>query len=921
VPDEFDATRTSITSSYTSPSTPGTQAPATAFGPYRLLKPLGEGGMGRVWEAEHEQTSRIVALKIAHSSLNSAEDRERFIREARLAASISHRNCVFVFGAVESAGARAIAMELVRGCTLKDLVKEGKPIDPKEAVRIAIEMIDGLDAAHAKGILHRDIKPANIFIDSDSGAAKVGDFGLSTSISPIAGTAPDVSTQASFAGTPSYASPEQLQGRDLDVRSDIYAVGATLYYLLAGRPPFIERDLITLVASVSARNPDPPSKYNPQVPPDLDLVVLKCLAKTPEARYEDYAALRNALTIESPAPLNRRLLAGAIDSLIAGSPSWLMSQLLWAGNDRSPLRQLLMLAVFGLGFTALGALEGVKGWSPGKLAVGILVRKKLAPPGLSSGLQRSVIFFACQNLPLLALYCFLGSTQGWNLISLQPSPLELCFPFLFLFAPFLMARRSNGWSGLHDRFTATQVTLQRSIVKRVDAAIEEPSIPQPSQNIGLFQLFGESRPFHQSALHNAWDPDLRRRAAIVTHPPHTPMLPLERREAQRRGSLRWIMGERAADLCWDAYEMPDGAPLEDFAHKPIQAALLPLILADLCEELGHNSEATLDLRRVLITQNHRGILCDFPASPSLQPQWVPRESFLLQVAKTLSAGQPPPLSVASILAGLSTADQHPQAANQLRNLSFQPLNRPKRLLQLLLANCAFFSMLISAGFDIWSVNQIPNLQELPATLQRISETKDPAEKALLSRYLKAQFFNQDYDGPGRRQLENALRNAGMKDHKAKLARVIDAPNLAPATPAEIATTRPIVQKLVSQSEYSKLRISITPQVVLAPLLAGVCLQFLIGLVASLITGAPLSFWLTGLALTNSSGTAAPRWRAAARCAIPLALGFGGLSVVAGDIPQAMAIVPTLFVIGFAMTIANYRRGPLERLLGLWVSPR
>jgi eukaryotic-like serine/threonine-protein kinase len=130
MPDEFDATRTSITSSYTAPSTAESKAHATAFGPYRLVKPLGEGGMGRVWEAEHETTSRTVALKIAHSALNSAEDRERFLREARLAASISHRNCVFVFGAVESDGARAIAMELVRGCTVKDLVQGGKPIDP-----------------------------------------------------------------------------------------------------------------------------------------------------------------------------------------------------------------------------------------------------------------------------------------------------------------------------------------------------------------------------------------------------------------------------------------------------------------------------------------------------------------------------------------------------------------------------------------------------------------------------------------------------------------------------------------------------------------------------------------------------------------------------------------------------------------------
>ena len=156
----------------------------------------------------------------------------------------------------------------------------------------------------------------------------------------------------------------------------------------------------------------------------------------------------------------------------------------------------------------------------------------------------------------------------------------------------------------------------------------------------------------------------------------------------------------------------------------------------------------------------------------------------------------------------------------------------------------------------------------------------------------------------------------MTDAKAKLAQI----TTPPATPEEVATTRPIVQKLAAQSKYSNIRITVKARDVVGPLWAAVSIQFLVGLLASLITGVPLSFWLTGLALTNFAGTAAPRWRAAARCAIPLAISAGGLFLTR-NAPLARPVVPTLLVIGFAVTIWNYRRGPFERLLGLWVSPR
>lgn len=932
MPEDFEATRTSVNTSRTAPATPETKAHYAAdssacFGPYRLLKSLGEGGMGQVWEAEHRDTSRIVALKIAHSGLSSEADRERFIREARLAASISHRNCVFVFGAVESNGAIAIAMELVRGGTARDLVRDGKPIAPQEAVRIAIETIDGLEAAQAKGILHCDIKPANIFIDSDTGAAKVGDFGLSTrllsAVAAAVQASSDVSTTASFAGTPSYASPEQLQGRTLDVRSDIYSVGATLYYLLAGRPPFAERDLITLVASIAGRNPDPPSRHNPHVPPDIDAVVLKCLAKDPADRYEDYAALRDALVSEAPAPPSRRLLAGVIDSFLSDGLLWPLSSLLWAGSSETPGPQLILLLVRASVCLSFGALEGVKGWSPGKLAFGLHVRNKLGPPGLRTGLLRSSLFFLCQYLPTIALLCFLGFTRGWQVHSAESSEWLPWTEVVFVFAPFVTARRSNGWAGLHDRLTSATVTVKRWTLKR--AALLEaresaiPQIPQPCEYIGPFQLFGESRSWRGSTLYNGWDSELRRRVAILGHhSPETPELPPRRREAQRRGCLRWIMGARSGSHCWDAFEMPDGESLDALGPNSVPYAVHPSVLADLCDELAHNEEPDIDLRRVWISRNHRGILCDFPvASGAADERIVPRERLLHEAARALGPENPPPHAVGSILERLEASKSYPDAAASLRGLTLLPMSRTWRVIQLLFANAFCIIFTVWSAWSMWTLTNLRDLDELPAVAVRIRDTSDPSEKAMLARYARARFLIETR-GLQRGVLQQSLRNVGIADAKERLDEIGRA---APATPAEIAANRPLVRKLVAAapSGYAKIQADVTLGDALELPAVLAFAQFAVGLLASLLTGAPISFWLTGLALTNAAGAAASWWRVAVRSAIPVVLTVG--TVWLASKMRTAAPLPVMALLALAVTLWQHRRGPVEKLLGLWISPR
>src|SRR6185503_9801900 len=172
------------------------------FGPYLIVRPIGKGGMGQVYEAEEIESGRRVAVKILSRGIGDEEERERFLNEGQLAASLSHPNCVYVFGTSEVQGFPVIAMELAPGGTLKDLVVPGTPMPPAKAVDAVLQVVAGLEAAAAIGILHRDIKPSNCFVDRD-GRVMVGDFGLSI------GAGHHEDGVGTIMGTPGFASPEQ----------------------------------------------------------------------------------------------------------------------------------------------------------------------------------------------------------------------------------------------------------------------------------------------------------------------------------------------------------------------------------------------------------------------------------------------------------------------------------------------------------------------------------------------------------------------------------------------------------------------------------------------------------------------------------------------------------------------------------------
>ena len=422
------------------------------LGHFRIVRLLGQGGMGEVYEAEDLDSGRRVAIKVMAHTLASDEHRERFLREGRLAASINHPNSVYVFGTEEIDGIPVISMELSPGGTLQDSVQDGRRMVPVAAVDAALDLIEGLQAALDKGILHRDIKPSNCFVEAD-GRVKVGDYGLSIS------TRSDetvLTAAGTMLGTPGYASPEQLQAGDLDVRSDIYSLGATLYCLLTARPPFEETRVANLMAAILERTPTPPHELRPLVPKALSRVVLRCLSRDPANRFDSYRELREGLLPFSsarsePAALRVRALAYALDY---GLLTIVSSLALLLRGTNIQAEAFVMLGP-GLQLLYFPLFEGVAGHTPGKWVCGIRVIGKAGPPGVAAAALRWMIFYLAPGAVFIGV--------GWPFVEslLLPAIIEssigLLLNLALLSALFVTARRHNGFAGLHDIISVTHV--------------------------------------------------------------------------------------------------------------------------------------------------------------------------------------------------------------------------------------------------------------------------------------------------------------------------------------------------------------------------------------------------------------------------------------------------------------------------------
>jgi serine/threonine protein kinase len=263
------------------------------LGPYRVLKVLGTGAMGVVFQAEDPHLRRLVALKVMRPSLAaSAEFHRRFLREARLAAAIEHEHIVTVYQAGEDRGVPFLAMQLLRGQTLQDrLERAGGRLPLPEVLRVGREIAEGLAAAHARGLVHRDIKPANVWLEKGRGRVRIVDFGLAR------GSEPDAQfTQAgAVIGTPAYMAPEQATGAAVDARCDLFGLGAVLYRAATGQAPFGDRDTLSILSALATRTPTTPHRIVPSLPRLFSGLVMRLLARDPDDRPQSAREVAEAI--------------------------------------------------------------------------------------------------------------------------------------------------------------------------------------------------------------------------------------------------------------------------------------------------------------------------------------------------------------------------------------------------------------------------------------------------------------------------------------------------------------------------------------------------------------------------------------------------------------------------------------------------
>jgi serine/threonine protein kinase len=459
------------------------------IGDYRIVRKLGAGGMGAVYEADQLSSGRRVAIKVIKDTNPTETLRRRFLKEGRLAAAISHPNSVYVYGTEELDGKLAIVMELAGGGTLADKIAVEGPLPISKAVDAVLEIIDGLEAALAQNVVHRDIKPSNCFVAED-GRIQIGDFGLSVS-STVDATTMLTRTGEFAIGTPQFAPPEQLRGQPLDHRSDIYSVGATLYYLLSGKPPFSGNQLFEVITNVIDGNLDPITKTRRDVPERLQRVISKCLEKRPADRYQSYQDLRAALRpfsgrVQKSASPGLRVLAYIIDSasienvalpllLSAWFVDWTTLSIdrgSWAVASKaleddktfsgvySNVTYLFPILYFAL-------CEWLYGASLGKWLLGIKVIN-VNGQRLSFGqaLMRAAIFeFICWVAPTLIGPANTPGVDASDKEMLIYAGLTIGFTALC----FVTARRSNGWRGLHEFLTRTRVVQDYRITDSINA--------------------------------------------------------------------------------------------------------------------------------------------------------------------------------------------------------------------------------------------------------------------------------------------------------------------------------------------------------------------------------------------------------------------------------------------------------------------
>jgi hypothetical protein len=633
-------------------------------GGYRLLRRLGKGGMGMVFEAEEAASGQKVAVKlITPEAAVSTDSVERFRQEGRLASTLSHPRCVFVRTADLEAGQPYIVMELMPGTTLQDLVQEQGPLPPAQAVAKILDVIEGLQEAHRIGIIHRDVKPSNCFLESD-GRVKVGDFGLSKSL----GGNVQLTRTGAFLGTPLYASPEQIRMDPLDPRTDVYSVAATLYFLLTGRAPFQSGDAAATMARIVSDPAPSMRSLRPEISPALDQVVLRGLERQRDRRWKNLDELRQALLPFLPGRLSiggmgARFGAYLIDLLIGiGSINGIICLLTVSGGQAavptqgSPQYFLSQAIGVVISIVYFGILEGIWGISLGKWLLGLRVTVPggAAPPGLGRGFLRALLFVPLVSTAgIVSQYWYMpenfnpnDATQVFS--ALLPMVTVSCGGMALGIALMMSTMRArNGYRGLHEFLSGTRlVRAPAPETRRQRRASVEPALTRPPgipERMGPIDIQAALGRTATGIVLVGQDAVLGRRVWVWLRPFADPPLKADRKQVTRFTRLRWLLTGQDAERQWDAFVAPAGCPLTETVRRDGRLSWSEgrHLLEQLAEETtAATTDGTLPdvlgVENIWLRPDGGLVLLDFPVAMNPLAAWKSPEAVISQAADPMA---------------------------------------------------------------------------------------------------------------------------------------------------------------------------------------------------------------------------------------------------------------------------------------------
>lgn len=953
----------------------GLPQPGEQFGHYAIVRALGAGGMGAVYEAEDLESGRRVALKVLSHRLDSPDARERFFREGRLAASINHPNSVYIFGTEEIGGTPVISMELVSGGTLQERVRARGPLPVGEAVDCVLQIIEGLEAAQRIGILHRDVKPSNCYM-GEAGAVKIGDFGLS--ISTAVRTEPAITATGAFLGTPAFCSPEQLRGEELNARSDMYSVGATIFYLLTGRTPFDAPNMVQLLATVLEQRAPSPRKFRPEIPKGLAKVVQRCLEKQPGERFKNYADLAQALAPYSsiaptPATLSLRFLAGVVDTTfmcalamvinlsVFGSPMAFMNHAM----ERSPMLLACVLGWFCVATGYYGLFEGLWGAAGGKALCRLrVVGPNRNPPGFARAWLRAVAYIVP---PLLPYWAFFGTNPKAYLSSSPLTQMFLGFSVYGIMAlVFITARRRNGFAAVQDLLTRTRVISRAAGSSRpvLSASDAPPPAVESALTIGPYHMLQALSESAGEKWFLAYDLRLLRKVWIRAVPSGTPPVPVSWRSLGRVGRLRWLTGKRSVEESWDAFEALNGQPFLELIGQPQPWRVVRYWLHDLATEISAaEKDGTLPglaFDRVWITGEGRAKLLDFPAprpggksesrNPKAESHLLPltqtAQGFLAEVSEMALEGTgrsnvkaagdvavPLPLHARAFLKSLSQMAGADAVVAALKPL----LNRVAAVSRLrraaLVGGCIVFPLMacvggyLAMGFLQELTRKTPGLMELNTLLQVRSSGRFWGGKSaqLPNDRQIGIYISQHYRGliTNAASWSSPMVLALVKGEGRKFAEQSVAEHSAP-TEAEIADAEATVGKHVPKQEFFTENLPPSmPVMVLA-----VSLLFYVGLpalIAALLFRSGVVLLIAGVTYVRKDGLRASRlrlfWRSLVTWSPVVPMFMVSIFAMAKHWTWQPWLALALLGLLVAASLALPVRGLPDRLAGTWPVPR